>query len=208
MTNPSRREVVEQITTQAGRDYAETQAAQSRPSPEEPNPQMRAFLNQLLQGSLPDPGDIPDQDPQVLAIAKELSVIHMPEWRNSAGRKLAEPAVAEIKGAIRIAEYLVRRGMRLHAEEEKIRWIPTPGGPPGAYDLGLHVTPDENGRWPDPDPEEFWDISDIDVRRASDGSWVAVHPRGLEFTAKSKSEAYAGLVERLRAKIVEARSAS
>lgn len=199
----AKREVVEQITTQAGRDFAQTQAA--RPgSAAEPNPQLRAFLNQVLQGSLPDPGDIPEQDPQVLAIAKELAVIHLPEWRNAAGRKLAEPATAEIKGAVRIASYLFRRGMRMHSEYERIRWIPTPGGPPAAYDLGLHIEPDERGQWPAPDPEEFWDVADIDVRHASDGSWIAVHPRGIEFTGRSKSEAYAGLVERLRAKIQEA----
>ncbi|MFE3196273.1 hypothetical protein ACFXHA_45260 [Nocardia sp. NPDC059240] len=197
-------EIVEQIITPAGRNQTSATDRPPRAGEAEIPPRMRAFVEQLTNGQLPDPGEVPEQDPQVLALAAELQIVHLPEWRNPAGRVLAGPATTQIPAAVRIAEYLVRRGVRVHPELEQIRWIPTPNGPPRAYDDGLHVTPDEHGQWPDPDPETFWDVADIAVRQERDGSWIAVHPRGIQFTALSKSAAYAGLVERLRAKIEEA----
>ncbi|SNY83928.1 hypothetical protein SAMN04244553_3579 [Nocardia amikacinitolerans] len=164
-----------------------------------------AFMQQALHGRLPELGEVAEADPQIRYLAEELTVVHLPEWRNPAGRKLADPTVTSIKGAPRLADYLFQRGWRHHPELEQIRWVPTPGGPPGPYDTGLHVTPDENGEWPMPDPEEFYDIDDIDVRQLEDGTWAAAHPRGLAFQAPTKSEAYAGLVEKIRTKIKEAR---
>jgi hypothetical protein len=167
-------------------------------------PAFAAFVEQVVSGRLPDPGKVPEVDPQVRALAAELTVVHLPEWTNPAGRKLAEPTVTSIKQAIRIAAYLVDRGVRVHPELERIRWVPTPGGPPGPYDTGLHITPNEDGTWPVLDPEAFWDVDDIETAQKPDGTWAAAHPRGLQFEAGTKSEAYAGLVERIRAKIEEA----
>ncbi|MGW4124776.1 hypothetical protein [Nocardia sp. NPDC004711] len=199
-------EIVEQIVTKTGRDQQQRADATTPPGSGEPQvtAAMRAFIEQALGGRLPDLGKIPEQDPQVLALAAELQTIHLPEWRNPTGRVLAGPATTQIQGAVRIAEYLVRRGVRIHPEHEQIRWMPTPGGPPAVYDDGLHVTPDEHGNWPAPDPETFWDVADIAIRQDRDGRWVAAHPRGIEFTADSKSEAYEGVFTRLRAKIKEA----
>ncbi|MFE3060722.1 hypothetical protein [Nocardia sp. NPDC059236] len=201
-------EIVEQMVTEAGRIHEQTTAAQqarAQQAPPELTEAMREFLRKVLDGKLPDPGDMPQLDPQVLALAKDLAVIHLPEWRNPAGRKLAEPGVVEIKAAVRIAAYLYERGWRHHAELEQIRWIPTPGGPPAPYDDGLHVRPDESGQWPAPDPEQFYDPADVAVRQDDDGTWSAAHPRGIEYSgAASKSEAYAGIIGRLRARIEEA----
>jgi hypothetical protein len=86
-----------------------------------------------------------------------------------------------------------------------VRWTPTPGVTSGPYDQGLHVHPDADGNWPAPDPEAFYDFDDIKVEPLEDGSYSATHPRGIAFQAPTKSEAYAGIVERLRAKIEEAK---
>ncbi|WP_067573713.1 hypothetical protein [Nocardia acidivorans] len=208
MTEQRAPEIVEQMTTEAGRLREQTEAAQQArktQGPPEIPPAMREFLAKLLDGKLPDPGDLPHLDPQVLTLAKDLAVVHLPEWRNPAGRKLAEPGVVEIKSAVRIAAYFYERGWRWHEECERVRWIPTPGGPPAPYDDGLHITPDESGQWPAPDPETFYDVGDIAVRQEDDGTWSAAHPRGIEYSgAATKSEAYAGIVARLRAKIEEA----
>lgn len=164
----------------------------------------RELLQRAADGTLPELGEIPEHSEDVQRLAAELAVVHLPEWRNPAGRKLADPAVTKVPSAIRIAEYLVLRGYRWHPEDEAIRWAPTPGGQPGPFDLGLHIRPDENGQWPDPDPEQFWDISDIKVEQLDTGMWAAAHPRGIAYEAKTKSEAYAGLVGRIRTKIEEA----
>ncbi|WP_306358859.1 MULTISPECIES: hypothetical protein [unclassified Nocardia] len=164
------------------------------------------FVHQVKHGHLPDIGEVPEIPPQVRAFAEELAVIHLPEWRNPAGRLLSAPTVTSMKQAVRVAGYLYERGYRWHPELEQVRWVPTPSGPPGAFDTGLHITPDEHGDWPVLDPEQFYDIADIKVERLNDGQWGASHPRGLAFKAATKSEAYAGLVGRLRAKIEEATS--
>lgn len=169
------------------------------------SPQFLAFVQQAIYGKLPDPGEVPEMDPEIVALAEELACIHLPEWRNPAGRQLAEPTVTGIKQAVRVAEYLHKRGIRRHPDLEQIRWVPTPGGMVGPFDTGLHITPDENGQWPTPDPEEFWDIEDIKVTQLQNGTWAAAHPRGIALEADTKSEAYAGLVDKIRAKIEEAK---
>lgn len=204
-------EVVEQMTTEAGRIHEQTEAAEKarqQQGPPEIPPAMREFLARLLDSKLPDPGEVPQLDRQVLDLARDLAVVHLPEWRNPTGRKLAEPGVVEIKSAVRIAAYLYERGWRFHAELEQIRWIPTPGGPPAPFDDGLHVRPDESGEWPAPDPEQFYDVDAVTVRQEEDSTWSAAHPRGIQYSgATSKSEAYAGIVARLRERIEEANNA-
>lgn len=165
----------------------------------------KRFMQMAVDGRLPDLGDIPQVDPNVRALAEDLAVIHLPEWKNPAGRVLAEPATVQTQQAPRIAQWLHDRGYRFHPEFETVRWRPTPGGPPGVYDQGLHIYPDEHGTWPDPDPEEFYDVADIKVGPLEDGRWAATHPRGIAFEADTKSEAYAGIVARLRDKIEEAK---
>ncbi|WP_433597932.1 hypothetical protein ACQPXH_19265 [Nocardia sp. CA-135953] len=197
-------EIVEQIVTRAGRELEEQQYQPSGVEGVEVTEKWGQFMQMALNGRLPDLGDVPEVDPQVRALAEDLAVIHLPDWLNPAGRKLAEPTTVQTQQAPRIAQYLIDRGWRHHPELETVRWRPTPGGPPGVYDQGLHIHPDEDGNWPDPDPEEFYDISDIQVTQLEDGTWAARHPRDLAFQASTKSEAYAGLVERIRAKIEEA----
>lgn len=145
--------------------------------------------------------------PEVKALAEELSVIHLPEWRSEVGRKLAEPTVTSIKQAVRVAEYLVKRGVRVHPDLEEIRWTPTPGGQPGVFDTALHLTKDATGNWPAPDPEVFYNLEDIQVTKTDDGLWSATHPRGLATEAPTKTDAYAALVDQLRARIDQARQA-
>jgi hypothetical protein len=168
-------------------------------------PEFLALLQQTLSGKLAEADHDDELDPQVRALAEELSVIHLPQWQTRIGRKLAEPTVTSIKQASRVAEYLVQRGIRVHPELEQIRWIPTPAGPPGAFDVGAHISPDEEGNWPSPDPETFYDLADIDVRQGDEGLWSATHPRGLSFEGPTKTDAYAGLVGILRDRINEAR---
>ncbi|MBF6350368.1 hypothetical protein IU448_15275 [Nocardia flavorosea] len=166
----------------------------------------KQFIQMAVDGKLPDPGKVPELDPNVRALAEDLVVIHLPEWRNPAGRVMAEPATVHTQNAIRIAQYFHDRGYRFVPGCETVRWRATPGGPPGAYDQGLHIRPDEDGNWPDPDPEDFYDFDDIKVGPLEDGRWAATHPRGLQFEADTKSEAYEGIVARLRAKIEEAKN--
>ncbi|WP_109527985.1 hypothetical protein [Nocardia aurea] len=168
-------------------------------------PEFLAFMEHVLSGKLPEPVE-EELDPQVKSLAEELSVIHLPARQRGAGAT-AQPTVTGIKQATRVAEYLVQRGVRVHAELEDIRWVPTPAGQPGAFDTGLHIRKDADGRWPDPDPDAFYDIDDITVTQTEDGVWCAVHPRGLVFQAATKTEAYAGLVDQLRERIEQARKA-
>lgn len=165
----------------------------------------KRYVQLAVDGKLPDPGHVPEADPNIRTLAEDLVVIHLPEWRNPAGRKMADPATVHTQWAPRIAQYFHERGWRHHPEFETVRWRPTPGGPPGVYDQGLHIHPDEDGNWPDPDPEDFYDIADIKVSPLEDGRWAAVHPRDIQFEADTKSEAYEGIVARLRDKIKEAR---
>lgn len=166
--------------------------------------QMRRFLQMALDGKLPDPGPVPEVDPLVAQLAAELVEVHLPEWRNPAGRKIADPLTVRVPQAPRLAAYLVARGWAHDPARETVRWIPTPGGAPD--DQGMHIHPDENGNWPDPDPEAFYDIADVQVSQGEDGRWIAFHPRGIQFEASAKSEAYEGITARLRAKIEEAKA--
>ncbi|QIS16581.1 hypothetical protein [Nocardia arthritidis] len=168
-------------------------------------PEFLALIEQALSGKLAESAESERLDPEVKALAEELSVIHLPEWQSPTGPRTAEPTVTGIKQATRVAEYLVKRGVRMHPELEEIRWVATPGGPPGAFDTGVHITKDENGEWPAPDPESFYDIDKVEVTKTDDGIWIAIHPRGLSFEAASKTEAYAGLVDQLRERIEQAR---
>ena len=165
----------------------------------------KQFAQMAVEGRLPDPGETPEVDPNIRRLAEDLAVIHLPDWRNMAGRKLADPATVQMQQAPRVAQYLHDRGYRFHPELEAVRWRPTPGGPPGVYDKGMHIYPDESGTWPDPDPEDFYDLDDIQVRQLEDGQWAATHPRDIAFQAATKSEAYEGIVGVLRRKIEEAK---
>lgn len=197
-------EIVEQVVTKAGRAEQQTRYRETGTEGVRVTDEFLSFLRQAAAGKLPNPGDVPTLDPQIIALAEELAVVHLPEWRNPAGRKLAEPCSLPVPQAPRLAQYLFARGVRIHPELETVRWRPTPGGPPGPYDPGMHIYPDEDGIWPDPDPEAFWDIAHIEVAHLEDGSWAARHPRGITYQAPTKSEAYEGIVARLRAKIEEA----
>lgn len=206
--NPHR-EVVEEIITPHGRAHADEEAKRkyqkSSVDGVEITEKFKEFLRLAAEGKLPDIGEVPDQHPDVAKLAAELVVMHLPEWRNPAGRVMAKPTAISIPNAPRVAQYLIERGWRFHPEHETVRWIPTPGVTSGPYDDGLHVQPDEHGEWPAPDPEVFYDVDDIKVDRAEDGGWSATHPRGIAFQARTKSEAHAGIVNRLRAKIEEAK---
>lgn len=165
------------------------------------------LLEQARTGNLPKLGDVPPLPEEVQQLAEDLAVVHLPEWRNPAGRKLADPTVMKVPNSVRLAAYLFERGYVHDPTRERIRWVPTPGGPPGQFDTGLHITPDENGEWPAPDPELYWDVGDIKVDHLDTGMWAATHPRGIAFEAATKSEAFAGLVDRIRIKIEEAKNA-
>ncbi|MGW4634333.1 hypothetical protein [Nocardia sp. NPDC004415] len=167
-------------------------------------PEFLALLQQTLSGKLAEPDAGDDLDPEVRALAEELSVIHLPEWTSPIGRKLAEPTVTSIKQANRVAEYLVKRGVRVHPELETIRWVPTPSGAPGAFDTGAHITPDDEGNWPTPDAETFYDFDEISVKQVEGSAWYATHPRGIACEGKTKSEAYAAMVAELRRRIDDA----
>lgn len=168
-------------------------------------PEFLSLLQQTLSGKLADHKPDEALDPQVRALAEELSVIHLPEWHSEVGRKLADPTVTSFKQATRVAEYLVKRGIRVHPDLEEIRWQPTPLGPPGAFDTGMHITKDEHGQWPAPDPEAFYDLEEIQVKQTDEGFWSATHPRGLAVEAPTKTDAYAGIVNQLRQRIDQAR---
>lgn len=168
------------------------------------SPKFRAFIEAAMEGKLPRPDTVIEQDPQVVALAQELMVIHLPEWFTPGGRKIASPTSMQIGGAIRVAEYLLQRGVSFDPEQATVRWMPTPGVPSGAGDLGKHIYRNEDGTWPEtPDAEEFWDIADIEVKQLDNGQWCAFHPRGIECTDASKTEAFAMCVERVRAKVTD-----
>ncbi|CAM4498760.1 hypothetical protein NONI108955_36365 [Nocardia ninae] len=196
------KEIVESVTFgnhQPPPEYVKTDTGQLV------TPEFLAFIEHALSGKLTESRETDELEPQVRELAEELTVIHLPEWHDSSGRKRAEPTVTNIKQASRVAEYLVKRGVRVHSELEQIRWVATPGGPPGAFDIGMHITKDEHGQWPAPDPEEFYDLDDIEVKQTDDGMWCATHPRGLAFEGATKTEAYAGVVEQLRQRIAQSR---
>lgn len=216
MTDSERPEVVEEIITKIGRDRAEHEAAQEAARQGgayvgtdggvRVSEQFQRFVRAAQEGKLPDPGEVPEVDPEVRKLIEELSIVHLPEWRTPSGRKIAEPTVVRIPQAPRLAAYLVERGYVQDPDREQTRWAPTPGGLASPFDTGLHYGRDESGEWPIPDPEAFWDVAEIKTEQLPDGSWSATHPRGIAFTAGSKSEAHAGLVDRIRAKIAEASS--
>ncbi len=207
MTDTPEPEVLRTVVTEAGRkEEQRAKAAQERASEQERvTERYREFAKMAFDGKLPDPGKVAPLDPAVADLLSDLAVLHLPEWRNSAGRKLADATVFTLPSAARIAAYLVERGWRRDPAHERIRWTPTPGGLPGPHDLGLHIRPDpDTGEWPAPDPETFWDVDEVKTAQLPDGSWKAEHPRGLGYQAATKSEALAGIVERIREKIKEA----
>lgn len=200
-------EIIEEVTTPTGRDQEQLKYFATGKEGVQVTERMQAFLRHVVDGTLPTL-DVPEVPPEVRELAEELAVLHLPEWKNPAGRKLADPAVIQVAQAPRIADYLIARGYRRDPELEVVRWVPTPGGLPGPYDTGLHYGRDENGDWPpDPDPERFWDVDHVEVSQLPDGTWKAEHPRGIGFQAASKSEALAGIVDTIRTKIEEARNA-
>ncbi|WP_029925459.1 hypothetical protein [Nocardia otitidiscaviarum] len=168
------------------------------------HPNYQRFVEAAMKGKLPDLGDIPQRDPKVVALAEELMVIHLPEWVAANGRKLAAPSQMKISGAVRVAEYLLQRGVDIDPEKATVRWVPTPGANLGAGDPGKHIYRNADGTWPeDPDAEAFWDVAEIECQQLDDGRWVAVHPRGIQCEDASKTEAYAMCVERVRARVAE-----
>lgn len=166
------------------------------------SPKFRAFIEAAMEGRLPPADKVAEQDPRVVALAQELMVVHLPEWFTPGGRKIAAPTSMQIGGAIRVAEYLIARGVRFDPDAAVVRWVPTPGVPAGAGDLGTHIYRLEDGSWPEtPDAEQFWDVADIEVKQLDNGQWCAFHPRGIECTDASKTEAFAMCTERVRAKV-------
>lgn len=163
----------------------------------------RNWLREQITGVI---AEQPDEqlDPEVKALADELAIVHLPQWKQGE-RVIAEPSRVEIRQAQRLAEYLVKgRGVRVHPEHETLRWVATPNG--GPHDLGIHIEKDEHGEWPTPDPEAFFDLEKIVVTQGPDGSWVAAHPCGANAQGASKAKAHADVVQQLIARIEEARS--
>ncbi|MGW6698868.1 hypothetical protein [Nocardia sp. NPDC055049] len=198
-------DIVEEVTTPAGRDQEELRYHATGKEGVQVTEKMRQFLGHMVNGTLPTM-DVPEVAPEVRELAEELAVLHLPEWKNPAGRKLAEPAAIQVAQAPRIADYLIQRGWRRDPELEVVRWSPTPGGLPGPYDTGLHYGRDENGEWPeDPDPERFWDVDDVTTAQLPDGTWKAEHPRGVAFQAATKSDALAGVIDTIRERIAAAK---
>ncbi|MEU2106476.1 hypothetical protein [Nocardia sp. NPDC019255] len=167
-------------------------------------PQFKQFVQMAAEGKLPQPEDVPQLDPKVVELAQFLSVIHLPEWKNPAGRKIAEPTSMRIGGSVRLAEYLIQCGISFDPSKAIVRWVPTPGARLGAGDPGKHLWRNEDGSWPEvPDPEEFWNIDEIETQQLDDGQWAAVHPRGIQCQAATKTEAYADCVQRVAARVAE-----
>ncbi|MFC4124945.1 hypothetical protein [Nocardia rhizosphaerae] len=199
-------EIIHEVVTEAGREQEAIEYHATGKDGVRVTERMRAFLQHVVEGTLPTL-DVPEVAPEVRELAEELAVVHLPEWKNPAGRKLADPAVIQVAQAPRIADYLITRGWRRDPALETIRWAPTPGGLPGPYDTGLHYGRDEDGSWPIPDVEAYWDVDDVTTEQLPDGTWKAEHPRGVAFQAATKSEALAGIVDTIRTKIEEAKDA-
>lgn len=171
-------------------------------------PQFLEFVKAAQEGTLPPPPVSEEMDSRVVALARELAVIHLPEWKSGSGRKLAEPTVMQIKGALRVAEYLIARGADFDEDKATVRWVATPGTQLGVGDPGTHVYRNDDGTWPeDPDPEVVWSLAEIEQRQLPNGRWAAVHPRGIQCEDPSKDEAYAMAVARVRAKVAELKEA-
>lgn len=167
-------------------------------------PRFLEFAKAAQDGTLPPPPASEQIDPQITALAQELAIVHLPEWSAPSGRKLAEPTVMQIKGALRIAEYLIKRGVTFNPDDAVIRWVATPGARLGSGDPGKHIHRNPDGSWPeDPDPETFWSLDEIEQHQLPNGRWAAVHPRGIQCEDDSKDEAYALCVSRVRAKVTE-----
>lgn len=168
-------------------------------------PEYLEFLRTAAEGRLPDMGEPPEPDPEVVKMTHELAVLHLPEYRAPNGRKIAEPDVIKIPAAPRVSDWLIKmRGWRHHPEFEQARWYPTPGVRATSGDPGIFVYRNEDGSWPPgPDIEAFWDVDEIECRQLEDGRWAAVHPRGIQCTDASKAEALGMCIDRVRAKIAE-----
>jgi hypothetical protein len=168
-------------------------------------PEFKQFIQMAMEGKLPSPEDVPELPPEVVALAQELAVIHLPEWISPTGRKIGGPTSMQIGGgAPRLAQYLIQRGISFDPEKATVRWVPTPGARLGAGDPGKHLWRNPDGSWPEvPDVEEFWSHKEIQTVQRDDGHWTAVHPRGIEFTADTENAAFAGCVQRVQARIAE-----
>jgi hypothetical protein len=167
-------------------------------------PQFLEFVKNAQNGTLPTPPASEEMDPQVIALARELTTVHLPEWSTPTGRKLAEPTVMQIKGAVRLAQYLIARGTSFDEGNATIRWSATPGARLGSGDPGIHIYRNPDGTWPEnPDPEAFWSLDEIEQHQLPGGRWAAVHPRGIQAEGDSKDAAYALCVSRVRAKVAE-----
>ena len=165
-------------------------------------PQYLELFKHELKQAVADRVETAKLDPETKRLAEELAVLHLPEHK-VADRKTADPTRVEIYQSTRMAAYLIRRGWRFHPEDEQIRWVPTPNGP--SRDLGLHIERNEDGTWPVPDPEDFYDAERIVVAQTPTGKWIANHPCGVHAEAKTKARAHANVVQQLLAKIEEAR---
>lgn len=168
------------------------------------SPQHKDWMREQLTGAVANQKALAEVDPEVKALAEELSIVHLPEQKLG-DRKVAEPTRFEIKQSVRFAQYLTDRGYRHHPEHERIRWVPTPDGM--MHDLGIHITPDENGEWPTPNPEDFYDAEKITLSQTPGGEWVAAHPCGFHAKHPSKAKAHAAVVKQLLSKIEEANDA-
>ncbi|WP_280479099.1 hypothetical protein [Nocardia asiatica] len=168
-------------------------------------PQFLEFVKAAADGTLPTPPEAEEIDPQAVALMQELSAIHLPEWVAPNGRKLASPTMMSIKGALRVAQYLIQRGVTFDPDKATVRWVPTPGITGHAGDPGKHIYRNSDGTWPeDPDIEEFWSLDQIETHQLPNGRWAAVHPRGrIQCEDGSKDQAFAMCVERVRAKVAE-----
>ncbi len=168
------------------------------------SPQFLEFVKAAQNGTLPTPPASTEMDPRIVALARELTVIHLPQWFAPSGRKLAEPTVMQVQGALRVAEYLIARGVDFNEDKATVRWVATPGARLGAGDPGTHIYRNDDGTWPqDPDPETVWSLDEIEQHQLPNGRWAAVHPRGIQAEDNSKDEAYALCIARVRAKVAE-----
>lgn len=165
------------------------------------SPKHADWLREQLTGAIADQTALAKVDPEVKALSDELAVVHLPEYDLGAAKK-AEPTRFEIKQPTRLAAYLHSRGWRHHPECEEVRWVPTPDGQ--AHDLGIHITKSEDGTWPTPNPEDFYDAEKIDLSQTPGGEWVAAHPCGANAKHPSKAKAHADVVRQLLVKIEEA----
>ncbi|MFH5209255.1 hypothetical protein ACHIPZ_13775 [Antrihabitans sp. NCIMB 15449] len=158
------------------------------------NADYRAYMQNMLGLKVEDAKAAAEVSPMVKAMADELSTIHLPEWVRG-GRRIAEPTRFTIEQSVRLAQYLVDdRGWSQNLDDERLRWVPTPNAGPG--DMGIHIERNDDGTWPTPDPEDFYDIEKIIMSKSQTG-WIAAHPCGVKAEATSKAQAHADASQKL-----------